>query len=42
MQIEPQSSAFAKCYARGEPQVVCSPPPAPLIEGAVTPPEVPA
>ena len=22
MQIEPQSSAFAKCYARGEPQVV--------------------
>jgi hypothetical protein len=22
MQIEPSSSAFAKCYARGEPQVV--------------------
>src|ERR1700688_5245791 len=22
MQIEPQSSAFAQCYARGEPQVV--------------------
>ena len=22
MQIEPQSGAFAKCYARGEPQVV--------------------
>src|SRR5258708_12457009 len=22
MQIEPQASAFAKCYARGEPQVV--------------------
>src|SRR6267154_4527706 len=24
MQIEPQSSAFAQCYARGEPQVVCT------------------